>query len=364
MAYPRKAADANGGTVRGANPILLAGALIVAAVAVSYLGYTVYHELGLASMGGPDGPTAAAMAPTREPLKQFNTTDLRIDREQIRSGGPPKDGIPALTVGDPGEPPKLAPVEDADFLDADDRVVGVKVGDEARAYAIGVLNWHECVNDTLGGRPIAVVYCPLCDSVTVVDRRIGDRTLGFGISGLLTNSNVLLYDRQTDSLWSQVKLEAISGPYAGQSLDHLGGWRITTFAAWKKRHPGSTVLTFDTGHRRRYQRNPYGDYFDRPRLMFPVAHEDDRLARKARVIGIRLADRAIAYPLAAIADAEGGRVTDRIDGALIVLEADDEANVHLAQAPDEAEIVHTFWFTWAAFHPQTEIRGRDSEPAG
>jgi hypothetical protein len=293
-----------------------------------------------------------------EPLDQFNTRNLQVDREHILSGGPPKDGIPSLTVGDPDNPPKLAPVKDADFLDPGDRVVGVTIGEESRAYPIGVLNWHECVNDTLGGHPIAVVYCPLCDSVSVVDRRIDGKTLTFGISGLLTNSNVLLYDRQTDSLWSQVKLEAISGPYAGQSLGHLGKWRITTFDAWKKQHPRSTVLTFETGHRRRYARNPYGGYFDNPRLMFPVTREDDRLDRKARVIGVRLGDEAIAYPVQTIADAEEGRVAHKLNGEEIVLEADEDADVHVKRVPDEAEVVQTFWFTWAAFHPRTKIWGR------
>lgn len=120
-------------------------------------------------------------------LAQFNTYDLTIPREQILSGGPPKDGIPSLTD------PKAGVVEDSQYADGD-RMVVVTVGDMTRAYPIRILNWHEAINDELGGVPIAVIYCPLCDSVSVVDRRLSDDTLEFGISGLLHNSNVLLYE--------------------------------------------------------------------------------------------------------------------------------------------------------------------------
>ena len=284
-------------------------------------------------------------------LAQFDTKGLTIPRDQIRSGGPPKDGIPSLTD------PKTVAVADAKYADGD-RMVVVSVGDATRAYPIKVLNWHEAINDKLAApgtqaTPIAVIYCPLCDSASVVDRRMGDATLEFGISGLLYNSNVLLYDRKHNALWSQVGLEAVSGPHAGQSLKHLP-WSITTFEQLKKTHPKASVVTTQTGHRRDYARNPYARYFANDRLMFPVAHHDHRLKNKEPVVGVQVGDHIKAYPIARIVKA-GGAVADRLGDHKITLKADDAGNVAVVEAPAEARTIHTFWFAWVAFHPKTDL---------
>jgi hypothetical protein len=297
---------------------------------------------------------AGGQESTRESLllRQFNLEGLSIDQKDIHAGGPPKDGIPALTN------PKTVPATQARFLQAGDRVVGVKIGENARAYPIRVLNWHEAINDTLGITPLAVIYCPLCDSVSVVDRRISkDKTLEFGISGLLLNSNVLLYDRTDQALWSQVSLSAMSGPHAGKSLVHLP-WEIMTFGEWRKAHPKSTVVTLSTGHSRDYQRNPYADYFATDRLRFPVARLDNRLPPRTRVVGVRLGAVTRAYPLERVTGAVKHRVEDEIGGKPLVLEADSTAaTIRVVQMPEGAQVVHTFWFAWAAFHPRTEILG-------
>ena len=124
------------------------------------------------------------------------------------------------------------------------RIIGVSLGGQDRAYPFRALMYHEAVNDEVGGVPIAVVYCPLCDSVTVVDRRLAARIYTFGVSGLLYNSNVLLFDRTDDALWSQVGLTAISGPNAGRSLSHLP-WEITTAGDWRTRHADSNAHVED-----------------------------------------------------------------------------------------------------------------------
>ena len=227
--------------------------------------------------GGSHVPSSEASL-----LGEFELEGFAFNREEIRAGGPGKDGIPALLN------PETVPAARAGFLRPGDRVVAVSIGEESRAYPIRILNWHEAINDTVGGVPIAVVYCPLCDSVSVVDRRItNDKTLEFGISGLLLNSNVLLYDRTDQALWSQVGLMAVSGPHVGKSLKHLP-WQILSFGRWRIDHPEGTVITLKTGHRRDYRRNPYADYFATERLMFPVSREDVRLPPKARVIGVKL----------------------------------------------------------------------------
>ncbi|MCG8512245.1 MAG: DUF3179 domain-containing protein, partial [Rhodospirillales bacterium] len=235
---------------------------------------------------------------------------------------------------------------------------------KARAYPIGILNYHEAVNDKLAGEPICVIYCPLCDSASIVDRRVGEKTYEFGISGLLYNSNVLLYDRTDDALWSQVYLKAVSGPNAGTSLQHLDNWAITTFKRFKQRHPDGSVLTFDTGHTRDYTRNPYEGYFKTERLMFPVEPIDKRLPTKTVVIGILYKEVARAYPLDALAEAadEKGLFHDTIAGEVIelIIEPKNETVV-VHKAPEGAQNVHTFWYAWAAFHPKTEVWGVEED---
>ncbi len=294
--------------------------------------------------------SAARPVATRPTIESsFNFDNLVIPRADILHGGPPKDGIPALTN------PAVVPIADADFLQPDDRVIGLTINDQSRAYPITILVQHEAVNDELGDTPILVVYCPLCDSVSVVDRQLDGETHEFGVSGLLYNSNVLLYDRGDDSLWSQLGFSAISGPNAGRSLPHLS-WELTTFADWSDRHPESTVLSFDTGHQRNYRIKLYGDYFETDRLFFPVANSDTRLNRKDQIIAVKLGGAVKAYPISEIQRAPDGIVRDTIEGQTIVLEANAQTGaVRVVEAPATASIAHTFWFAWVAFEPDTQI---------
>jgi len=315
-----------------------------------------------AASANPGEGSGARAAPNRpDPLDAFNTKNLRVESDRIRSGGPPKDGIPSLTD------PAFVPAAEADFLQDRHRVVSVTIDGKTRAYPLNILNWHEAIHDTLGGTPILVVYCPLCDSVSVVDRRLDGRTYEFGISGLLMNSNVLLYDRTDEALWSQVRLTAISGPNAGRSLRHLDGWSMMTFGQWKREHPNARIVSAKTGYRRNYRENPYGGYFANDRLMFPASPSDERFSNKTRVVGVKLGDVARAYPLKRIREAADGRVTDTIGGGRLVLEAGRAPGmVRVVEAPEQAAVVHTFWFAWYAFHPQTQVyeaASKNGEPS-
>ncbi len=283
-------------------------------------------------------------------LGQFDTENLAVPRDQILRGGPPKDGIPALTD------PSTTPASQAAFLDDDDRIVAVDIEGEARAYPLRLLNWHEIVNDVVGGVPIAVVYCPLCDSASVVDRRIGGETLEFGVSGLLHNSNVILYDRTHDALWSQVGMRAISGPLEGRALKHLP-FDLVPFGEWHQRAKGGTVANFETGHRRDYRRNPYASYFQNDRLMFPVSPRNRDLPVKSRVLGIESNGVKRAYPLTAVTSAPGARIEDTLGEEKVVLEAASDETIRVIEMPEDARFVHTFWFAWAAFHPDTTVYG-------
>ena len=281
-------------------------------------------------------------------LTEFDTDRLTIPRSEILSGGPGKDGIPALTH------PRTIPVGEAGDFAADERVVVVRLGGETRAYPLSILNWHEVVNETIGRTPFAVVYCPLCDSVSVVDRRIDGETLEFGVSGRLYQSNVLLYDRTHDALWSQVGLTAVSGPYAGRALLHLP-WEIMPMQRLREQHPEARVLSPQTGHRRDYARNPYDTYFKAGRLSFPITRIDTRLRRMDPVIGIRIGELTRAYPISRIQRQKDGRLVDEFGDERLVLEAGKDGSIAVVEHPAAAQVVHTFWFAWATLQPDTEI---------
>jgi Protein of unknown function (DUF3179) len=335
-------------------PMKLAVGLLMGVFAFGVVVYVQWDEIERISQGGGgDGGARRSgfvyrMAEESGPA--FDMDGLLIPLERVLSGGPAKDGIPSLTN------PKTAGVTDADFMLDDDRVVGVEVNGERRAYPIKVLNFHECYNDVLGGVPIAVMFCPLCDSVSVVDRRLDGKTYEFGISGLLYNSNVLLYDRTDDALWSQVGMMAVSGPNAGRSLKHLVGWEVTTFSSWRGAYPESTVATLETGHYTSgfYDVVAYAEYFENDEVMFPVEPRDGRFANKTPVVGVLVDGEAKAYLVETIGRAPGGRVEDMVGGERVVLEAVD-GGVRFVEVPEGGKALTTFWFAWYAFHPGTGV---------
>jgi len=159
-----------------------------------------------------------------------------------------------------------------------------------------------------------------------------------------------------------VRLTAVSGPYAGRSLKHLDNWRITTLGKWQAAHPDTTIISTDTGHPRDYSRSPYSSYFDSDMLMFPADPGDSRIERnKTPVVGIKLGDAAVAYPVEAIQQAPEGTINTTIGGQPVILKADEDGEVQIVSVPEDALVVHTFWFAWAAFHQGTDIYQPEAE---
>lgn len=276
----------------------------------------------------------------------FSLESAAIPPEEIQKGGPPRDGIPALDT------PDRVPAEKAPWAD-DDLVLGVEWNGEARAYPIAILDWHELVNDELGGRSILVSYCPLCGTGIVFDRRVGGRVRSFGVSGLLYRSDLLLYDRETESLWSQISAEAVTGPLVGRRLELIGS-SMMRWGAWREAHPETTVLSRETGHRRNYGRSPYGDYATSARLVFPVPL-DRRYHPKMRTLGLRLPGRsARAYPAEEVARS-GGVVEETFEGQRVLVAYDAESGTFRVKVPSPIEVVEGYWFAWMAFHPESEV---------
>jgi hypothetical protein len=234
-----------------------------------------------------------------------------VPLEKLLSGGPPKDGIPSIDY------PKFVSAEEADtFLVGEDLVFGLDFGGAVRAYPALILVWHEIVNDWVKDEPILVTYCPLCYTSVAFERRINGEAVEFGVSGKLYNSDLVMYDRLTDSYWSQVLGKAIVGELAGQELrriplDH------TTWAVWKRMHPETQVLSRDTGHVRAYGSDPYGGYYTSGQIWFPVENRDDRLHPKELVYGIIVGGEQKAYVKKALD--ERGVVNDRVGGVDVVV---------------------------------------------
>lgn len=280
----------------------------------------------------------------------FDYSNKRIPLSEIRSGGPPKDGIPAILR------PDTITLKKADkILSQKDKVIGIVINGKARAYPIRILNWHEIVNDRLGGMDITVTYCPLCGTGMVFNAVVNNKKMIFGVSGKLYNSDVLLYDHESESLWSQLQMEAVTGKYSGTKLKLLPS-RLTTWKDWKERYPQTTVISFRTGYSRDYSRNPYLDYEKSRLLYFPVKPRDNRLHPKTWVIGLTVGKSARAYPFSELERARED-VSDSVGGKPITVEFDSDSRsaVIRDEGGNIIPSITAYWFAWAAFHPGTEI---------
>ncbi len=329
--------------------------------------------------------------------------DPLVDTSRLISGGPPPDGIP------PVDDPLFEKAAWVDWLSDQEPVLALEIDGHARAYPVQILIWHEIVNDTVGGVPVSVTYCPLCNSAIAFDRRVGDRLVTFGTSGKLFQSDLVMYDRQTESLWPQIEGRAVAGVLTGTELERIPVATVP-WDQWLAAHPDGWVLSRQTGFERDYGRNPYQSY-DQPDaepFLFD-GKSDPRLPPKERVVGIGGAD-PVAVPLERLArervvslDVSGephviwgvaglssALDTDRIsDGRRITASGvfdptvkgrvlafrpagpatfvDDRtgstwnvfglavagrlAGTQLAPVPH----IDTFWFAWAAFQPDTRL---------
>jgi len=312
-----------------------------------------------------------------------------VPLDQIVSGGPPPDGIPSL------DNPKFLSVVDANkFLKDSDLVIGISLNGETRAYPLLILVWHEIVNDKVGGVPVAVTYCPLCFTTQVFNRTINGQAVQFGTSGKLYNNNLVMYDRLSQSLWSQALGEGIVGSHSGESLKRIP-FDLAYWKDWKQLYPNSMVLSTDTGFTRPYGADPYGDYYTSDQLFFPISNIDKRLGLKEVVVGLGDGGQYKAYTLHQIESSKivNDKVGNKsivlvslfprmarafnpiINGQILSFQYNASANrVFDKQSGSEwnfdglaingqlkgkqltrLPFDEGFWFSWAAFHPQTKI---------
>ena len=313
---------------------------------------------------------------------------LTIQLDEVRWGGVGQDGIPPL------RDPKLVTAKKARFLDDSNVVFGIEINGEARAYPKRILAWHEMVTETVGGVPIAGVYCTLCGTMIIYETEVDGVSHDFGTSGFLYRSNKLMYDRATQSLWNTLWGTPVIGPLVDQNVTLPRRSIVTTtWGEWRKRHPDTMVVSKNTGHDRDYSEGAaYREYFATDELMFTVQHDDDRLANKAEVFGLVFdhapmdalalsADFLAANPLwkgtlagvemVVLTDASGANRAYRADGVdfaswdggRTVRDADggewtlseDELTGPEARTLERLPSQRAFWFGWRAAFPDTRL---------
>jgi hypothetical protein len=326
-----------------------------------------------------------------------------VPLSEIASGGPGKDGIPAV------DQPKIVSSKDSDaFLKSKEQVVALEHKGEARAYPVQVLVWHEIVNDSVAGDPVTITFCPLCNTAIAFDRRLDGQVLDFGTTGNLRNSDLVMYDRQTESWWQQAEGTAIVGQLTGRKLTFMPA-QLVSWAEFKSAFPGGTVLSRDTGFNRSYGRNPYQGYDapDSKPFLFGGT-PDGRLRPMERVLTLSLGGRDKAYPFSILAQKtvvndeiggqpsvvffqngvasplDAGQVAEgrdvgagaafdpRLDAKKLIFSAKDGRLVdaaggawdifgRAASGPYAGRALTSlvsgthFWFAWAAFKPSTEV---------
>jgi len=279
----------------------------------------------------------------------FDLTNSFIPVGQIASGGPGRDGIPSI------DNPRFVTASDVDYLKEDDSVLSVTLAGEPRAYPLRILVWHEIVNDRIGNQSFMVTYCPLCATALVFSREFGGKVLEFGVSGLLYQSDVLMYDRQTESLWTQLGMQAISGPMAETSLRWMPSEQMT-WAQWKKTYPRGQVLSTETGFNRNYSGTAYASYHESPKTMFPVPRHRTELKQKELVAGIIVNGQAKAYSIRRLEKRQ--KFTDRVGGSDLSIDYDRKAKkvtVKNESTGEPVPAVQVYWFAWQAFYPDTEL---------
>ena len=347
--------------MRRANPLpwLITGAVVLSLGVILWVLLAVGRGAGNPAVG--DGREAASYG--------FRLENLAVPADLLVASGVPRDRILVRDA------PAVLTAADVDRRNAErrgkllvpnDRVVGVVIGDEARAYPLRILQWHEIVNDRVAGEPIAATYSPLCDAVVVFSRRLRDRVLRFGHSGLLYQSNLVMYDRRArvPSLWSQLVGRAIAGPEAGTRLTRLP-FSLTTWAAWRAEHPQTTVLAPDPRLGREYRRAPYSSYFGSEILRFPVKPLPEptgaRLKDRVAVIASGDAERVLILSnLARSIGASSGKWMGFVGPCPVEIRFDAELGTAEPRSLDSAEpaelVASAFWFAWYATHPSADGR--------
>jgi hypothetical protein len=292
-------------------------------------------------------PAPVAGGDERERPNGFSLANATIGRDDIVRGGPPRDGIRSIDA------PAFVPAADATWVDDATPVLGVVVKGDARAYPVHLMDYHQIANDVVGGVPLAVTWDPLTGAPLAFERTVDGRVLTFGVSGLLYNSGFLMYDRETESLWSQFLGRAVAGPLAGKTLARVR-IRQEDMTSWRTRAGETRVLERPEPKQIDYRFSPFERYLVENDVRYPVKARDDRFHAKELVLGLVAGGKARAY-LGSALTREGGWAEDVFQGRKIQIDYSTELSVFRWEVPEDVEVSEAYWFAWKAFHPDTEV---------
>ncbi len=283
-----------------------------------------------------------------------NSTWL-IPSNQVFNGGPGKDGIPSI---DSPQFSNITSVDALNFMEENDLVIGIKVGDDIRAYPHPILDWHEIVNDEVGGIPIAITYCPLTGTAIGWERTIENTETTFGVSGLLYNTNLMPYDRASNSVWSQMLLTSVNGDKISTVITTYPLVE-TSWGQWKQLFPNSQVLDIRTGFNRTYGAYPYGDYkTNNSLLLFPITNEDSRIATKERGLGVNVDDQSRFYRFQHFTSQSVVTINDEMNGTNLVIAGSSTRNFIVAY---NSEIEEGVVLNFTAVTDGNEVIMKDDE---
>jgi hypothetical protein len=321
--------------------IILIGLMITVLYSVRYAGSLSGPARAVSSSTHGDRTLGAGGTLTT------NNEKHSIPLEDVLDGGPGKDGIPALVD------PKFTSIADADksITDTVDGIL-VSVGNTTKFYPYNIMVWHEIVNDMVGGKPLVITFCPLCGSAIVYEADVHGKPEIFGVSGKLYNSNLLMYDKTTESLWAQIQGEAVVGDLTGTKLT-LYSSQVISFKTLRERYPSASVLSTDTGYHRDYSFYPYGNYNNSNDLYFPISITDTRLPPKEIMHIVNWGDHSIAFKVkdlkpgvVATVDVAGTPITARLEHGEITV---------ITPEGNELPGYTSMWFAWAVHHQKDGI---------
>ena len=281
-------------------------------------------------------------------LEVFKLTqaDSDVPFDALMQACPARDCIPSI------DQPAFIAAGEVDFLRDDDLILTLTHNGITRAYPTRILDHHEIVNDMFGPDPVAISYCPLCGSGLAFDRRQGAQVLDFGVSSLLHNSDLVMYDRQTESLWQQITGEAFAGKSRGSKLKTLP-LSMISWENWRQQYPDSEVLTVQDIQSDRYMKDAYGDYAESESLYMPVSSSDARLHPKKVIYGMEIGERALAV------DGEWliqeGSWSDDYGDKKLLLNMDQNGEVSASLDEEQVTVHRMYWFAWYSFHPHTAL---------
>jgi hypothetical protein len=281
-------------------------------------------------------------------LEVFKLTqaDSDVPFDSLMQACPARDCIPSI------DEPVFVPTAEVEYLLDDDLVMTLTHNGITRAYPTRILDHHEIVNDKFGSDPVAITYCPLCGSGLAFDRNQDGQVLDFGVSALLHNSDLVMYDRQTESLWQQITGEAFAGKSRGSQLKSLP-LSMITWSDWRQQYPQAEVLTIEDVQSERYMKDAYGDYAESERLYMPVSATDARLHPKRVIYGMEIGERALAVDSDWLA--KESRWSEDYDGKNLLLEMAESGEVKASLGGQQVTVHRMYWFAWYSFHPNTAL---------